>query len=107
VAWDPAVTAFILAGLVGGVGLVMNVSEGWELSHELSNATARWTALVVVRRYEAGAASKRRRAREGAVLAAHGYRLAHEQAAGPARSGGDEPVPKDSSPMILVTYHLD
>lgn len=106
-AWDPAVTAFILAGLVGGVGLVMNVSEGWELSHELSSATARWTALVVVRRYEAGTGSKRRRAREAAVLVAHGYRLAHEQATGPAWDAADRPEVRDSSPAILVTYHLD
>lgn len=72
-AYDPALLSFILAGMVGGVAVVMSASTGWETSHELSRATDQWTQPVVTRRYPDDAAAGQRIAREAAILEAHGY----------------------------------
>lgn len=93
-AYDPALTAFILAGMVGGAALVMNASSDWEIAHELATATNRWTAPIVVRSYEDSPA-RHRRAREAAILQAHGYE---------AERDGD---PKRIAPdRVAVTFRL-
>jgi hypothetical protein len=74
VAYDPALTSFIIVGLVGGVAVVMSASSGWETSHELARATDGWTAPVVTRSYPDEASARPRLTNEAAVLESHGYR---------------------------------
>jgi len=85
VAYDPALTSFIVVAVVGGTAAVLNASSEWELAHELSRATERWTKLEVVRVYEPGTPHDRS-AREGAVLQDHGYEVV------PARNCGPRPI---------------
>jgi hypothetical protein len=110
VAYDPALLSFILAGVVGGVAVVMSASTGWETSHELSRATDHWTAPVVTRRYPNDATAQQRVAREAAVLEAHGYRAVQRRLDGPgSTSSGDDPPPGDAAPpaaRIAITYSL-
>lgn len=82
-AYDPTLTSFIVVAVVGGTAAVLNVSSEWELSHELSRATERWTKLEVVRVYEQ-AMPPDRSAREAAILGEHGYEAVPEQSCGPA-----------------------
>jgi hypothetical protein len=86
VAYDPTFTSFIVVALVGGTAAVMNVSSEWELAHELSRATERWTKLQVVRVYDP-AVSPDRPAREEAMLQAHGYEVVPERNCGPRPVG--------------------
>jgi hypothetical protein len=72
VAYDPTLTSIIVVAVVGGTAAVLNASAEWELEHELSRATDRWTRLEVVRTYSASAA-RDLAAREEAMLAGHGY----------------------------------
>ena len=81
-AYDPTLTSFIVVAVVGGTAAVLNVSSEWELSHELSRATERWTKLAVVRVYER-ATPPDRSARETAILAEHGYEAVPESSCGP------------------------
>jgi hypothetical protein len=96
VLYEPPIIAFILVALVGGLAVIMGISAEWELSHELSRATDRWTQPVVVRRYDAGPAGRERAATEAALLRAHGY-----QPSGPA-----SPVDGRPGELALVTYVL-
>ena len=93
---DPAVIAFILVGIVGGVAVVMSVSADWELTHDLSRATGRWSAPVIVRRYDHDDAGRHRLARETAILEAHGY---HAAAPGP-------PIETEPGRRMVVTFVL-
>jgi hypothetical protein len=74
VAYEPALTSFILAGTVGGLALVMSLSADWEVTHELARATRDWSAVMLSRSYDReDAGSQRRASREAAILLAHGY----------------------------------
>ncbi|HEX4896777.1 MAG TPA: hypothetical protein VFV53_00300 [Candidatus Limnocylindrales bacterium] len=112
-AYDPALFSFILVGVVGGVAVVMNASSGWEVSHELAQATDTWTAPVVTRSYRNDATARARIAREAAVLLGHGYRAVLR------REVGGDPVPGDGEAAhgadgqagpqpgtIVITYDL-
>jgi hypothetical protein len=81
-AYDPTLTSFIVVAVVGGTAAVMNASSEWELAHELSRATERWTKLAVVRVYER-AVPQDRSGREAAILEAHGYETVPERSCGP------------------------
>ena len=72
-AYDPALTSFIIVGVVGGVAVVMNASAGWEITHELARASDRWTSPYVIRRYRNDSTAPERASKEAAVLQAHGY----------------------------------
>jgi hypothetical protein len=96
VLYEPPIIAFILVAIVGGLAVIMGISADWELSHELSHATDRWTQPVVVRRYEDGPSGRERAAREAALLRAHGY-----QSSGP----GFPNAPR-AGQTALVTYVL-
>lgn len=90
VAYDPALTSFIVVAVVGGAAAVLNVSSEWELAYELSRATERWTRLEVVRVY-GPAMPPDRPAREAAMLEAHGYEAVPKRNCGPhpvAAEGG-------------------
>ena len=113
-AYDPALTSFIIVGLVGGVAVVMSASSGWETSHELARATDGWTAPVVTRRYRNDATASVRVSREAAILHDHGYAAvlrratAGEPVSGDANGtlapdGGSDAV---ASGSIVITYHL-
>jgi hypothetical protein len=104
VAYDPALLSFILAGVVGGVAVVMSASPGWEASHELSRATDHWTAPLVTRRYPIDAGARERLAREAAILEAHGYEAVHRRLDGPRPASPDDEAP--SADRIVITYHL-
>jgi hypothetical protein len=88
--YDPALTAFIMAGVVGGIAVVMNVTSDWEVTFELARATDRWTAPVITRSYADAPTKRERRSREAAILGAHGYTPAFER--------GD--------PEVVITYQL-
>jgi hypothetical protein len=96
VLYEPPIIAFILVALVGGLAVIMGISAEWELSHELSRATDRWTQPVVVRRYDAGPAGRERAATEAALLRAHGY-----QPSGPGFPNASRP-----GQTVLVAYVL-
>jgi hypothetical protein len=96
VTYEPAIIAFILVAIVGGLAVIMGISADWEVSHDLSSATDRWTQPVVVRRYDAGSAGRHLAQREASILRSHGYERSGPGL--PARTAPDEPV--------LVTYVL-
>jgi hypothetical protein len=113
-AYDPALLSFIIVGVVGGVAVVMNVSSGWEISHELARATDTWTAPVVTRSYRNDATARARISTEAAVLGSHGYRAVLRRevggdpvvADGEAKDGrGAEPRP-GAGGTIVITYDL-
>jgi hypothetical protein len=113
-AYDPALISFIIVGVVGGVAVVMNVSSGWEVSHELARATDTWTAPVVTRSYRNDATARARISREAAVLHGHGYRavlrreVGGDAAPGDGEARGGSSV-KGGSPAtgtIVITYDL-
>ena len=81
-AYDPTLTSFIVVAVIGGSAAVMNASAEWELGHELSRATDRWTKLEVVRTYAASMA-RDRSSREAAMLFGHGYEAVPEERCGP------------------------
>jgi hypothetical protein len=94
--YEPAILAFILVAIVGGVAVIMGISADWEVSHDLSQATDRWTQPVVVRRYDGGSAGRHLAAKEASILRGHGYR--------PSGAG----VPAETAPgeQMHVTYVL-
>ncbi|MCI0582497.1 MAG: hypothetical protein L0227_06315 [Chloroflexi bacterium] len=104
-AYDPALTAFIIVGLVGGVAVVMSAAPGWETSHELARATDGWTAPVVSRTYALDARARQRLRREAEVLEGHGYRAVLRREVGGAPPTGEPPA-APSDPAIVVTYRL-
>jgi hypothetical protein len=83
VAYDPALTSVIVVAVVGGAAAVLNASSEWELAHELSLATERWTKLAVVRVYPP-AVKADRAAREASILEDHGYTAVADPGCGPA-----------------------
>jgi hypothetical protein len=103
VAYDPALTSFIIVGVVGGVAVVMSAAPGWETSHELARATDGWTAPVVSRSYPHDPRSRQRLKREAAVLEGHGYRAVLRRGV-----GGDPEAPAETAAdaTIVVTYRL-
>jgi hypothetical protein len=128
VAYDPALTSFIIVGLVGGVAVVMSAAPGWESSHELARATDHWTAPVVSRTFPLDAGAQERLNRETAILEGHGYRIVlrrevatsslvaggsiadEASGAGPDGAAGDGPsreLPAEASDRtIVITYRL-
>jgi hypothetical protein len=109
VAYDPALLSFILAGVVGGVAVVMSASTGWESSHELSGATDHWSQPVVTRRYPTDAEAGQRIAREAAILEAHGYKAVARRVDGARQPTPGAPVRDSGAPaggQVVVTYHL-
>lgn len=114
-AYEPALTSFILAGTVGGVALIMSLSADWDVTHELAGATQRWTAVMVSRSYDRDDAKARRRAsKEAAILLAHGYERMPERpepgvpehpdvAPTGDTEGSAEPVPAG---RLVVRYRL-
>jgi hypothetical protein len=125
VAYDPALTAFIIVGIVGGVAVVMSAAPGWETSHELDRATDGWTVPVVSRTYRDSTSARQRRAREVAILEGHGYRevlrrevlrrevhrrelVAGPEAAEDVEDGEDRDDGGDRrGPSIVITYRLE
>jgi hypothetical protein len=113
-AYDPALISFIIVGVVGGVAVVMNVSSGWEVSHELARATDTWTAPVVTRSYRNDATARARISSEAAVLHGHGYRavLRREVGGDPApgdgeaRGGHSDEGGTRAAGTIVITYDL-
>ena len=81
-AYDPALTSVIVVAVVGGAAAVMNASSEWELAHELSRATERWTKLAILRVYPPAVAPDRA-AREATILADHGYVAVADPNCGP------------------------
>ena len=71
---DPAVTAVIIASVTFIVAWFLNWSSGWETASELSRATDRWTAPLLIRRYRNDAESRKRVWAEADMLQQHGYR---------------------------------
>ncbi|NJD28540.1 MAG: hypothetical protein FIA92_09610 [Chloroflexi bacterium] len=95
--YEPAIIAFILVAIVGGIAVIMGISADWEVSHELSRVTDRWTQPVVVRRYDGGPAGRQLAQKEAAILGDHGYQ--------PSGAG----LPSQTAPgeQVLVTFVLD
>jgi len=92
----------------------MNVSSGWEVSHELARATDTWTAPVVTRSYRNDATARARISTEAAVLGSHGYRavLRREVGGGPmvaegdAKDGRGDQAGSQAGGTIVITYDL-
>lgn len=100
---DPGLTAIILVAIVGTVAIVMSASSDWEVRHELARETDRWTAPLIVRRYDAGA--RRRRMDEAAVLQTHGYTAVMELGGGDGAPGTAGDARRgDATGLIVVTY---
>ena len=116
-AYDPALTAFIIVGIVGGVAVVMSAAPGWETSHELDRATDGWTVPVVSRTYRDSTSARQRRAREVAILEGHGYRevlrrevLRRELVDAPEASEDGEDRDDEAgrrAPSVVITYRLE
>jgi hypothetical protein len=107
VVYEPALTAVILAGVVGGVAVVLGASSDWEVSSELARATLSWSAPLVTRSYDNDSAASRRLSREAVVLRAHGYRAVLQRGSlGSAEpTDGRHVVPgTPSDRTIVVTY---
>jgi hypothetical protein len=113
-AYDPALTSFIIVGVVGGVAVVMNASSGWEITHELARASDRWTSPYVIRRYRNDSTAQERASKEAAVLQAHGYervpRPGESRDLGPggavATGGRHVMTGTDPGAELVVTYRL-
>lgn len=104
-AYDPALTSFIIVGLVGGVAVVMSAAPGWEASHDLARATDDWTAPVVSRTYASDARARQRLRREASILEGHGYRaILRREVSGALPTGASPASPSD--PAIVITYRL-
>jgi hypothetical protein len=71
---DPTLTALIIVGVVFCLAWFLNVSSGWEVAGELSRATDRWTAPLLVRHYRNDPGDRKRVWAEADVLHQHGYR---------------------------------
>jgi hypothetical protein len=71
---DPAVTGIVIASFTFIVAWFLNWSSDWETASELSRATDRWTAPLLIRRYQNDAKSRKRVWAEADVLQQHGYR---------------------------------
>ena len=100
---DPGLTAIILVAIVGTVAIVMSASSDWEVRHELARETDRWTAPLIVRRYDAG--GRRRRMDEAAVLQAHGYTAVMELGGGDGAFGtGPDARGHEPDGPITITY---
>ena len=113
-AYDPALTSFIIVGVVGGVAVVMSAAPGWETSHELARATDGWTAPVLTRSYRNDSTARVRVSREAAILEGHGYEaiLRRETRGQPAlgqvaATGGRKVRPgTPARGSIVITYQL-
>jgi len=114
VAYDPTVTAFILAGVVGAVAVVLGASSDWEATDELARATDRWTSPWLVRTYARDGGAGKRLAAEAAILRAHGYAIAFQRGVdGPGLPVDEAETMADAEPTIgpprgriVVTYQL-
>jgi hypothetical protein len=114
VAYDPALTSFIIVGVVGGVAVVMSAAPGWETSHELARATDGWTAPVVTRSYRNDSTARVRESREAAILQGHGYEAILRRETGGlsalgqvGATGGRKVQPgTPARGSIVITYHL-
>ena len=112
--YDPALTSFLIVGVVGGLAVFLNVSSDWEISFELARATRSWTAPLVVRRYRDDATAQERVSREAAVLRGHGYEPALRRAerldpslGSTAATGGRSALAgAHGSEVIVITYLL-
>jgi hypothetical protein len=96
VSYEPAIIAFILVAIVGGVAVIMGISADWEVSHDLARATDRWTQPVLVRRYDGGPGGRRVAEKEAAILGGHGYQP----------SGPGLPAETRAGEPVLLTYVL-
>lgn len=105
-AYDPALTSFIIVGIVGGVAVVMSAAPGWESSHELERVTDGWTAPVVSRTYTVDEPARERLRREAAILEGHGYRAVLRREVDGAPATGEPPAEPMSGPAIVITYRL-
>ena len=110
-AYEPALTSFILVGVVGGVALVMNLSADWEVTHELSRATDAWTRA---RSYDNKPSAQRRASQEAAILLAHGYEKVplrgevtpFEAGISPGAGVRTAATTTESHAKIVITYRL-
>ena len=103
-AYEPAIVSFILVGTIGGVAVIMNASSGWEISHDLSRLTQRWTLRQVIRTYGTDARARERRAREADILQSHGY-TSMEMPEGTLAARGSD-IPTGSGGRIVIVYQL-
>ncbi len=71
---DPAVTALVIASVIFIVAWFLNWSSDWETASELSRATDKWTAPLLIRRYRNDTKSRKRVWAEADLLQEHGYR---------------------------------
>jgi hypothetical protein len=71
---DPTITSLIIVGMVFSLAWFLNASSGWETARELSRATDRWTAPLLIRRYRNDKGNRKRVWAEADVLHQHGYR---------------------------------
>jgi hypothetical protein len=94
--YEPAIIAFILVAIVGGMAVIMGISADWEVSHDLSRVSERWTQPVVVRRYDGGPAGRHLAVKEGSILRDHGYQP----------SGAGLPAETRAGEQVLLTYVL-
>ena len=111
-AWDPALTSFVLVGVFGGLAVFMNLTSDWGITSELARATDGWTAPLVVRSYRDDAKARENVGREAALLQGHGYRArlqrggSHDLPLGYAAVLGEHIVLPGTHPdgEILITY---
>ncbi len=72
--YDPPLTALNVASVVFIVASFLSASSGWEIAGELSRATDKWTAPLLIRRYRNDPGNRKRVWAEADVLHQHGYR---------------------------------
>jgi hypothetical protein len=72
--YDPTLTSLIIAGVIFLVAVFLNASSDWEIVRELSGATEKWTAPLLIRRYRNDAKNRKRVWAEADALHQHGYR---------------------------------
>ncbi len=73
-AYDPTFTSLVICGAVFILAVFLNVSSDWEIVGELSRATEKWTAPLLIRRYRNDSKNRKRVWAEADVLHKHGYR---------------------------------